>query len=169
MKAAFRVTRLLLPEKPRFARELCNLSSIVLNWLRVSGRVRVSISLDSDRGAVVVSVKAKAHAEVGSGTIVVSVESTVEAEVGSVVSFEDAVNSEVGGSSGEGVEEISESQNINGDLSGTRSSPIAAGRVISLEDGIFRRLSDGRRRGAALVPSWESSGLVLVLVATTPS
>jgi hypothetical protein len=99
---------------------------------------------------VVVSVKAKAHAEVGSGTIVVSVESTVEAEVGSVVSFEDAVNSEVGGSSGEGVEEISESQNINGDLSGTRSSPIAAGRVISLEDGIFRRLSDGRRRGAAL-------------------
>jgi hypothetical protein len=118
---------------------------------------------------VVVSVKAKAHAEVGSGTIVVSVESTVEAEVGSVVSFEDAVNSEVGGSSGEGVEEISESQNINGDLSGTRSSPIAAGRVISLEDGIFRRLSDGRRRGAALVPSWESSGLVLVLVATTPS
>ena len=47
------------------------------------------------------------------------------------MSLEGAVNPEVGGSSGEGVEEMSESQNINGDFSGAVPSSSATGRDAS--------------------------------------
>jgi hypothetical protein len=94
----------------------------------------------------VASVEATPYAEVGDGALMLFIEGPVEAEVGGVVSLEGAVNAEVGSSSGEGVEEMSESQNISGDLTGAVASP------INLEDGICRRLSTGRRRGAATVP-----------------
>ena len=115
--------------------------------------VMMRIRFDSGRGSDALCAKAMSHAEVDGRARMVSGWDEVEAEVGGVVSLEGAVNPEVGGSSGEGVEEMSESQNINGDFSGAVPSSSATGRVMNLDDGICRRFSDGRWRGVASVPS----------------
>jgi hypothetical protein len=53
-----------------------------------------------------------------------------------VASVENPVSADVGGSVGEGVEEISESQNISGELARAMSSPGTKESGMLLDDGI---------------------------------
>jgi hypothetical protein len=53
-----------------------------------------------------------------------------------VASVEDTVNADVGGSVGEGVEEMSESQNMSGELARAIPSPSTNGSGMMVDDGI---------------------------------
>jgi len=56
---------------------------------------------------------------------------------------------DVGGSVGDGLEEISESTNINGDTNTFPGTPHGIDCVMNLDDGIFSLPRAGRRCGSA--------------------